>query len=408
MDQTRATILVADDDPFYLELAAGALKDAGFEVLQATDGNAALAKLSLPEVEAAVLDVTMPHIDGLEVIRRFRASGPKPFLPIIVITGQDDADAVESAFKAGATSFLSKPLNWALFVHHVQFVLRSAQSEADLREAERTAQVLSRLKSDLLAALANEFRGPLKTVQGFTELMRREVHGPIAPPIYKEFAGDMAVAAEQLNVALLKMLQFGRALSDSIGIHDEEIPVRDLVSSVLQVMRDRAERRGVVVDFEVQVGNAAFIVGDRALLSQAIKGLVENAVRFSPRGATVHVLVRLEADDSLSISVEDVGTPMPRHMILELLDPIAAARMRTNVPVDRGVGLSICKILAEAHQGELTIQPVGGEGNISRIALPSGRVVRRGLGVDLAALPRPKALQPAETVRTPASARGAR
>ena len=124
----KRKVLVADDDPFHRELCVSALEDAGFAVFSASDGAETLERFEDHTFEIAIVDLTMPLIDGFEVIRRLRAKPATEHIPLVVITGHDDGGSVQRAFELGATSFLAKPLNWPLFVHHVQFVLRSART----------------------------------------------------------------------------------------------------------------------------------------------------------------------------------------------------------------------------------------------------------------------------------------
>ncbi len=211
-EQRSRRILVADDDPFYRELAGGALTDAGYEVVTAGDGKAALDALASIAVDLALVDVQMPEMTGLEFIESVRGTECYRHIPVIVITGQDDTESIERAYESGATSFLAKPLNWPLFVQHVNFVLKAGQAEADLRDAIRTAEFMSDLKGRVASVLVGEFQAPLRTAQGMTELLRKEVYGPLGHRIYGEYAEDLHKALEQLNSVQLKMMNSSRCV----------------------------------------------------------------------------------------------------------------------------------------------------------------------------------------------------
>jgi CheY-like chemotaxis protein len=127
-------VLFADDDAFFRDMGAGALLDAGYDVVDAHDGASALAVLDQTQpnapapVDLIVLDLEMPGVSGYDVMTKIRAEHADQHIPIIVITGHEDTASVERAFTLGATSFLAKPLNWSLFVHHVKFVLKADES----------------------------------------------------------------------------------------------------------------------------------------------------------------------------------------------------------------------------------------------------------------------------------------
>ena len=126
--------LVADDDEINLMLLREALEGAGFSVETVGDGAAALRAGRSGQFDVALLDVAMPKLDGYAVCRALRAAPATCHLPIIMITSRDDSVSVDRAYEAGATDFIAKPVNWHLIPHRLRYVLRSAESEARIRE----------------------------------------------------------------------------------------------------------------------------------------------------------------------------------------------------------------------------------------------------------------------------------
>ena len=98
----------------------------GLEVLAFADGGAALDAALENDVAIVLLDVDMPVLDGNEVCRRLRAEPRFSSVPIVIVTGHQDSDAIRRAFEAGATDFISKPVNWALLPHRLEYILRNA------------------------------------------------------------------------------------------------------------------------------------------------------------------------------------------------------------------------------------------------------------------------------------------
>ena len=368
-------VLVADDDPVYRDVASAALEEAGFKVTAVNDGGEAIAALKSAQFDIAIVDLTMPVADGVTVIESSRAEGPNIHTPIIVITGHDDASAVDGAYKAGATSFLTKPLNWLLFTPHVEFVLRSGQVESELRAANAAAAFLSDLKSQMMSALAREFQAPIKTIFGFSELIRKQVYGPLTPQMYGEMAVDMGLGAQQLNASLLKLMDFGKTLTKQLEIKAEEISISDLVNQSLSALGAKAERRGVILKTQVNIPDGATVNADPGLLSQAVRSLMDNAIRLSPRGAVVEINAGLAADGAFSVWTTDRGPPIPAELLAEFN---TRAVNRTSVMAQsesRDVGIRIAKILTEAHQGSLEIKSDPGGGNLVRLEIPKERCV---------------------------------
>ena len=141
-------ILFVDDDPILREFAVVNLSTDQATVETAQDGVAALEAIEAAAPDIVLLDLEMPNLDGFEVLRRLRADPRHQHLPIVVVTGREDVDAVDQAFEAGATSFVVKPLNWRLLSHQLRYVHRAARHERQL--AEREHEVVEQLQ-DLAA-----------------------------------------------------------------------------------------------------------------------------------------------------------------------------------------------------------------------------------------------------------------
>jgi DNA-binding response OmpR family regulator len=116
-------ILAADDDDDILQLVVFRLERSGYTVLQARDGEEALALAAEHRPDLAVLDVMMPKMDGIELTRRLRAEPATSRMPIILLTARvQDAD-VQEGFDAGADDYLRKPFSPQELRARVQAIL---------------------------------------------------------------------------------------------------------------------------------------------------------------------------------------------------------------------------------------------------------------------------------------------
>ncbi len=131
----EARLLFVDDDPILREFAQVNLASAAAEVDVAADGVEALEALALQRYDLLLVDLDMPRMDGFELLTHLRADPATAHLPVVVETGREDVDAIDRAFRAGATAFVTKPLNWRLLSYQLRFTLRAARAEAALRLA---------------------------------------------------------------------------------------------------------------------------------------------------------------------------------------------------------------------------------------------------------------------------------
>ncbi len=122
-EQTRARIVVADDDPDILDLVVFKLTQAGFDTVGVSDGVAALAAIEADPPRLAILDVMMPGLSGIDVLRKLRATTATKDLDVILLTARArDAD-VDTGFATGANDYVIKPFSPRELVHRINAVL---------------------------------------------------------------------------------------------------------------------------------------------------------------------------------------------------------------------------------------------------------------------------------------------
>jgi diguanylate cyclase (GGDEF)-like protein len=125
--------LIADDDEISRLFLVESLEKAGFRTVAVTDGAAALDAALADDFSLALLDVEMPKLDGYAVCAALRATPRLRHLPVVMITGHDDAESIARAYDVGATDFISKPVNWTLLPHRLRYVMRNADADRTLR-----------------------------------------------------------------------------------------------------------------------------------------------------------------------------------------------------------------------------------------------------------------------------------
>ncbi len=129
-------VLVADDDPVMRLLMVEMLESVGLQAIEAADGAQAVALAAERAPDLILMDVEMPALDGFAACRAIRDSAGGATVPIVMVTGGDDLEAVTNAYEAGATDFVSKPINWPILGHRVLYVLRASDAIVRLRIAD--------------------------------------------------------------------------------------------------------------------------------------------------------------------------------------------------------------------------------------------------------------------------------
>ena len=149
----RRVVLIADDEATTRHLTRVALERAGFSVVEAVDGEAAIALYDQASPDLVILDVQMPRMDGIAVCRALRSRRAARHVPIVMATGLDDMESIDAAYAAGATDFIPKPVNWALLGHRIRYVMRSSEATQALGSSEEKFRLITESSSDFIAML---------------------------------------------------------------------------------------------------------------------------------------------------------------------------------------------------------------------------------------------------------------
>lgn len=370
-----AKILLVDDDPVMRELASAKLAEVGYKPIVAENGAEALAKIRTMTIDLVISDIEMPVMDGFQLTRSIRRDRDVSDTPIIVITASDNPDDVDRIFAEGATSFLSKPINWTLFNHAVRFVLRANYAQKDLRAARDQAEAGAKFKDALMSVMSHELRTPLNAIIGFGQLLGAQFEKQ-NDPLHGEYANYIVEGGKRLLESISDMLLASDARSGPIAINEREAAVGDIVDSAKNQLRNINTAKGVTVKARLQDRDLE-IICDRVLLSKALSKLLENAVAFSPEGASVTIGAALTKSGELAMLVKDEGPGIDAAKLQEISAPFAQSNMSLKRSKEGlGLGLPMAKAIAAAHGAQFRLDSKVGEGTRALIVLPADRVAK--------------------------------
>ena len=128
-------VMVVDDDQAVRLLARETLENSGFAVREVENGEQALEEFDAHAPDIVLLDVMMPGIDGFSVCSAIRRTASGRDTPVLMMTGLDDLESIDCAYEAGATDFITKPINWHVLGYRVSYMLRASGALEQLRES---------------------------------------------------------------------------------------------------------------------------------------------------------------------------------------------------------------------------------------------------------------------------------
>ena len=231
-------LLVVDDDEVMRQMATYTLQQAGFDVVEASDGPHALALLSASHFDLVLLDLVMPGMDGYEVCRLIRAAPQGALLPVLVLTGLNDTVSIDAAYDAGASDFIAKPIHWTLLSHRVRYALRASAAVAGAqraRERLERAQHIAHMGHWELMLAGQRFRCSPGLAQVYA--MAPDAAARATP---SDFARKVAVAdRERVHAARLAAATAGLPYQMSFEVRRDDGVVRTVFEQVV-VLRNPA------------------------------------------------------------------------------------------------------------------------------------------------------------------------
>ena len=248
---------------------------------------------------------------------------------------------------------------------------RKAQERA-LVEARDAALGASRAKSRFLANMSHELRTPLNAIIGFSEVMTREMFGPVGPR-YQEYSRLIFESGTHLLDLINSVLDMSKIEAGKFELAEELFDLEETVQSAVRFLKIPAERAGVAMTLDVAPG-ARRIYADRRAVKQILVNLLSNGVKYTPPGGTVHVRAEASAQ-GVMLAVSDTGTGISQEDLKRLGQPFEQVEgAETRAKEGTGLGLALVKALAAMHGGAAELSSVLGEGTTVSVRLPYAAV----------------------------------
>ena len=265
-------------------------------------------------------------------------------------------------------------------VAQTQTQLRSINESLDLKlnelaEANVGLYESNRLKGEFLANVSHELRTPLNSIIGFAELLNDLAKGdPQADPKRSRYLSNILTSARALLDMINDLLDMAKIEAGRIELTIEPTVISDLVEGLQAVMRPQAEPRRI--EIQTRLGrNLPPVETDPGKLQQILYNFLSNAIKFSPERGTVTItaerITRQDQSHGVRLGVSDQGPGIPddmQDMIFEKFRQIDASHTRSHQGV--GLGLAICRELAELLGAQLSLVSEPGSGATFYVELP--------------------------------------
>jgi len=249
------------------------------------------------------------------------------------------------------------------------------RTEETLRHTKELAESANRAKSAFLANMSHELRTPLNAIIGFSDLMLKEMFGPLSNEKYSQYIKDINESGILLLNVINDVLDVSKAESGKLQISEEKVSIPQVIEAAVKMVEVKA-KDGELTLVKSFSENLPLLLADERLVTQILINLLSNAVKFTHRGGDITIHAEIDDDKRLNLSVTDTGIgiakeDIPRVMAsFEQLDNWMSRKHQGT-----GLGLPLVKSLVEAHQGDVFINSEPGKGTTVLIRFPASRTL---------------------------------
>ena len=368
----NATVLIVDDTPANIDVLSQILEEEGYTIFVATNGQAALELAPVSQPDLILLDVMMPGIDGFETCRRLKAHKETASIPIIFITAKSETEDIIQGFSLGGVDYISKPFRQEEVCVRIRNHLQLQNLIRQLEKQNKELLDLNNLKNQFLGIAAHDLRGPLTSIKGFSKFLIEDDDN-IPKETRHGFAENIHLASKNMLNLITDLLDISVIESGALQLQLNSASLKDLVAERARLHQFSANKKSIVLRFELD--DITPFRFDPNRIGQVLDNLISNAIKFSSSGTTVSL--RLEQKDDFAVfSIQDEGpgiTLEDQEKIFNQFQKLSARP--TAGEASYGLGLSIAKIMVEAHQGKLTFSSKADEGTTFRFSLPMIKII---------------------------------
>ncbi|MBI3004173.1 MAG: hybrid sensor histidine kinase/response regulator [Ignavibacteriales bacterium] len=371
MFDKEPTILVVDDTEDNLDLLEFALKRKPVRMLRATNGKACLAMAQEHNPDLILLDIQMPEMDGFETLRHLRANRTTAKIPVVFLTAQKkDPESIAAGLEMGAEQYLTKPIDTEELLVRARTLIRLKRAEAEL---ERT-------KADFMAMLVHDLRSPITGIKSVIEYFLEDGKSTGLRPEHMELLESSHESSVRMLELINDLLDLSKYEAGSMSLDKQSIPPMRMIEQYLKQMELQFKQKNIALKIEHRDG-VRDVWADEGKLGQVLINLLTNAYKFTPNGGSVTISVEpfappqdslTQSGDFVRVSVADSGVGIPQSELPLLFDRYKQlSTSKKTKHKGTGLGLAICKLIVEAHGGQISVSSEAGKGTTFGFTIPT-------------------------------------
>lgn len=370
MSEPSSRVLIVDDEASNIAVLERLFRGE-CQTETAENGQAALDLLERERFDLVLLDIMMPLMSGLEVLRAIRQNPRTAELPVILISARLDENDIVEGLTIGANDYVTKPFRLAELRARARTQLMIKRLQDERKQTIDQLRDAHELKDRFLRIASHDLKGPIGNLRLVHYLMRQLV-------AEDEQITDLLESADanldNMQGVVNEFLDMAALQSGKIDLHFGDVEIEPLVNDLLQQYHLSAAKKQI--DIETDLSGA--MRADAGRVGQALGNLISNALKYSPKQSSITIHSEMRGE-WVRIEVTDQGPGIPEDERERLFTQFGKLSTRpTDGESSTGLGLWIARQLVALQGGEIGVDPAESGGSTFWIEMPAAPIHAMG------------------------------
>jgi len=371
MNDKKFTILIVDDVPENIQLAANILDKEGYNIAFAPDGKSALSQVKHISADLILLDIMMPETDGFMVCEQLKNDPETADIPIIFLTAMTEKESVVKGFELGGVDYIVKPFNDKELAARVKTHLALKYANEKLRESEQRLIELNATKDKFFSIIAHDLRSPFNALISGTQFLK-DCYSSLEKDTLDMVIDELHSSSKNVFVLLENLLEWAKSQSGNISYDPEALNLCALIKIVISVFTKNIKDKNIRIVNTVDPNLSVY--ADMDMIGTVLRNLCGNAVKFTTDGGSI-CFTSSDKGKFIEITVSDTGTGIPAEDIDKLFRiDTKYSKIGTAGEKGTGLGLILCKEFVGKNGGTIRIESVYGKGSRFIFTLPKDKI----------------------------------
>ncbi|KPA17444.1 Response regulator receiver sensor signal transduction histidine kinase [Candidatus Magnetomorum sp. HK-1] len=349
----KSSVLIVDDNLSNLKLLIEYLNHSGLKVLIARDGKEAIQRAQKTLPDLILLDVMMPRLNGFETCEQLKSIPETIDIPIIFMTALTDTANKIKGFQAGAVDYVTKPFN------HEEVMMRIS-THLTIVQQKRSMAELNATKDKFFSIVAHDMRNAFASLLNGTQFLSESVQKLSLDQIDK-FSKKIHKSAKGTYKLLENLLEWSRLQRGAYLFDPKVFNLYDTVLETIKLFEEMANQKSIALTYDMPPD--INVVSDVSMIKTILRNLITNAIKYTHEDGSVHIS-SVQEDQFCIISVKDTGVGIdPENMEKLFRIDQSFSNPGTSKEVGTGLGLILCKELAEKCGGRIWTESIPDKGS---------------------------------------------